>query len=117
MSAQDARLLADTKVQFKRAGGTVAIRPGLSKRFSVNLRPKEFVMNATLKHLGALSGVAALTFSIVVAAGTVETSQDKYSAKVQGGLAFSNSRGTKAGRPSPSARTDRRSPSSSRIRP
>ena len=42
-------------------------------------------MHAALKYLGALSGCAALAFSFVAVAASVETSQDKYNVKVPGG--------------------------------
>jgi len=50
-------------------------------------------MHATLKYLGASGGCATLAFSIVVVAGPVETSRDKYNVKVPGGLAFSEFKG------------------------
>jgi len=50
-------------------------------------------MHAALKYLGALSSCASLAFSVVVVAGPVETSQDKYNVKVPGGLAFSEFKG------------------------
>jgi hypothetical protein len=50
-------------------------------------------MLPTLQCSGALSGCAALAFSMVVVAAPVETSQDKYTAKVPGGLAFSEFKG------------------------
>jgi hypothetical protein len=46
-----------------------------------------------LKYAGALGSCAALAVSIAVFAGSVETSQDKYNAKVPGGLAFSEFKG------------------------
>ena len=50
-------------------------------------------MHAPPKYLAALSSCAALAFSVVVVAGPVETSQDKYNVKVPGGLAFSEFKG------------------------
>jgi hypothetical protein len=50
-------------------------------------------MHAALKYLSALSGCAALVLSIAVVAGSPTTSQDKYSLKVPGGLAFSDFKG------------------------
>jgi hypothetical protein len=55
---------------------------------------KEFVVNRALKHLGTLSGCAALAVVIAhVAHSAAETSHDKYAVKVPGGLAFSEFRG------------------------
>jgi hypothetical protein len=50
-------------------------------------------MPAMLSYLAASSGCAALALSVVVVAGPVETSQDKYNVKVPGGLAFSEFKG------------------------
>jgi cytochrome P460 len=51
-------------------------------------------MHAALKYLGALGSSAALAATIAVAAGSAATpSQDKYTLKVPGGLAFSEFRG------------------------
>jgi hypothetical protein len=50
-------------------------------------------MHTALKYLTALGSCAALTVSIAVVAGSVETSKDKYSVKVPGGLAFSEFKG------------------------
>jgi hypothetical protein len=50
-------------------------------------------MHAALKYVSALSGCAALALSIAVVAGSPDTSQDKYSQKVPGGLAFSDFKG------------------------
>jgi hypothetical protein len=58
-----------------------------------NFRGKEFIVPATLKYLAASGSCVALVFSVVVVAGPVETSQDKYSAKVPGGLAFAEFKG------------------------
>ena len=50
-------------------------------------------MHVSLKYFGALGSCAALAVSMAVLAGSVETSQDKYNAKVPGGLAFSDFKG------------------------
>jgi len=50
-------------------------------------------MHAALKYMGAFSSCATLAFSVVVVAASVETAQDKYNAKVPGGLAFSEFKG------------------------
>jgi len=50
-------------------------------------------MHAALKFAFALGGCAALIISAAVVAGSVETSADKYQAKVPGGLAFSEFKG------------------------
>jgi len=50
-------------------------------------------MHAALKYVSALSGCAALVISVAVAAGSVETPKDKYTAKVPGGLAFADFKG------------------------
>ena len=50
-------------------------------------------MNATLRYSSALSSCATLAFSIGAVAAPIETSPDKYSARVPGGLAFSAFKG------------------------
>ena len=50
-------------------------------------------MHAAMKYFAAATSCAALAVSMAVVAGSVETSQDKYAAKVPGGLAFSEFKG------------------------
>ena len=50
-------------------------------------------MHVALKYVCALSGCAALAVSMAVVAGSAETSRNKYDAKVEGGLAFSEFKG------------------------
>lgn len=50
-------------------------------------------MHAAPKYVSALGAGAILAISIAAIAGSVETSQDKYNAKVPGGLAFSEFKG------------------------
>ncbi len=51
--------------------------------------------------------IGATTVWLAVLGGYAMSAQDKYSVKVPGGLAFSEFRGTKDGRPSPSVGTRR----------
>jgi len=50
-------------------------------------------MHASLKYVGALVGVTAFAISLAVSAGSAATTQDKYSVRVPGGLAFSEFKG------------------------
>jgi hypothetical protein len=64
---------------------TVLIQPSVTK---------EFVMHGTMKYFGALGSCAALVAAIAFAADSpAKPSQDKYSVKVPGGLAFSEFKG------------------------
>jgi cytochrome P460 len=63
-------------------------------------------MHASLKCLGATGGCAALFLTVAVAAGSVETSQDKYKLVSPSGIAFADFKGYEDWSVVSSARTD-----------
>jgi hypothetical protein len=63
-------------------------------------------MHVALKYVGVLGSCATLAVSVAVLAGSVETSQDKYSLKSPSGIAFSDFKGYEDWAVVSSARTD-----------
>ena len=63
-------------------------------------------MHAALKYIGASGSLAVLAISMAVVAGSVETSQDKYSLKSPSGIAFADFKGYEDWSVVSSARTD-----------
>ena len=63
-------------------------------------------MHASLRYVVASSGLAALSFSLAVIAGSVETSPEKYALKSPSGIAFADFKGYEDWSVVSSARTD-----------
>src|SRR3954464_7715150 len=63
-------------------------------------------MNTSFRYIGACCAVAAAAFSVIVVAGSANTSSDKYSLKSPSGIAFADFKGYEDWSVVSSARTD-----------